>query len=91
MKALTQVIIFYANALNAITPIHGTICDLIRMILTMNNFIFNDQHYLQIHGIAIGTNKMAPSFVKGHLGCPTISISVKGFPRLLSTSAAQIG
>ena len=30
-----------------------TLCDLIRMILTMNNFIFNDKHYLQIHGTAM--------------------------------------
>ena len=33
----------------------GTLCDLIRMILTMNNFSFNDNHYLQIHGTAMGT------------------------------------
>ena len=39
----------------------GTLCDLIRMILTMNNFSFNDNHYLQIHSTAMGT-KMAPSF-----------------------------
>ena len=38
-----------------------TLCDLLRMILTMNNFTFNQQHYLQIHGTAMGT-KMAPSF-----------------------------
>ena len=38
----------------------GTLCDLIRMILTINNFCFNDNHYLQIHGTAMGT-RMAPS------------------------------
>ena len=38
----------------------GTLCDLIRMILTMNNFCFNDNHDLQIHVSAMGT-KMAPS------------------------------
>ena len=38
-----------------------TLCDLIRMILTMNNFTFNDKNYLQIHGTAIGT-RMAPSY-----------------------------
>ena len=27
-----------------------TLCDLIRMILTMNNGTFNDKHYLHIHG-----------------------------------------
>ena len=30
-----------------------TLCDLIRMIFTMNNFSFNDKHYLQTHGTAI--------------------------------------
>ena len=45
----------------------GTICDLIRMILTMNNFTFTDSHYLQIHGTAMGT-KMAPSFANLFLG-----------------------
>ena len=38
-----------------------TLCDLIRMILTMNSFTFNDKHYLQIHGTAMGT-RMAPSY-----------------------------
>ena len=37
------------------------------MILTMNNFSFNDNPYLQIHGTAMGT-KMAPSFVILFLG-----------------------
>ena len=37
------------------------------MILTMNNFTFNDSHYPQIHGTAMGT-KMAPSFANLFLG-----------------------
>ena len=37
------------------------------MILTMNNFSFNDNHYLQIHGTAMGT-KMAPSYANLFLG-----------------------
>ena len=45
----------------------STLCDLIRMILTMNNFCFNNNHYLQIHGTAMGT-KMAPSFANLFLG-----------------------
>ena len=38
-----------------------TLCDLIRMILTMNNFSFNEKHYLQTHGTTMGT-RMAPSY-----------------------------
>ena len=38
-----------------------TICDLIRIILTMNNFTFNSKHYLQKHGTAMGT-RIAPSY-----------------------------
>ena len=37
------------------------------MILTMNNFTFNQQHYLQIHCTAMGT-KMASSFANLFLG-----------------------
>ena len=33
----------------------------------MNNFSFNDNHYLQIHGTAMGT-KMAPSYANLFLG-----------------------
>ena len=44
-----------------------TLCDLLRIILTMNNFTFNQHHYLQIHGTAMGT-KMAPSFANLFLG-----------------------
>ena len=43
------------------------ICDLIRMILTMNNFSFNDEHYLQKHGTAMGT-RMAPSYANLFMG-----------------------
>ena len=44
-----------------------TLCDLIRMVLTMNNFMFNGKNFLQIHGTAMGT-KMAPSFANLFLG-----------------------
>ena len=44
-----------------------TLCDLLRMILTLNKFTFNQQHYLQIHGTAMGT-KMVPSFANLFLG-----------------------
>ena len=38
-----------------------TLCDLIRMILTMNRFYFNNTFYIQTHGTAMGT-RMAPSY-----------------------------
>ena len=44
-----------------------TICDLIRIILTMNNFTFNSKHYLQKQGTAMGT-RMAPSYANLFLG-----------------------
>ena len=42
-------------------PPFPILLDLIRMILTMTNLTFNDKHYLQIHGTAMGT-RMAPSY-----------------------------
>ena len=49
------------------TILTSTLCDLIRRILIMNNFSFNDNHYLQIHGTSMGT-KMAPSYANLFLG-----------------------
>ena len=37
-----------------------SICDLIRMILTMNNFEFENNHYLQLHSTSVDT-KMTPA------------------------------
>ena len=37
------------------------------MILTMNNFVFNNENYLQQHGTAMGT-KMAPAFANLFMG-----------------------
>ena len=42
---------------------------LIELILTKNNFSFDQEHYLQLHGTAMGT-RMAPSYANlfmGHL------------------------
>ena len=43
------------------------ICDLIRMILIMNNFVFNDEHFIQRHGKAMGT-RMAPAYANLFMG-----------------------
>ena len=39
-----------------------TLCDLIKMILTMNSFEFNNTLYIQTHGTAMGI-RMAPPYV----------------------------
>ena len=40
-----------------------SICDLMRIILTMNNFEFDNNYYIQLHGTAMGT-RMAPCLRK---------------------------
>ena len=40
-----------------------SICDLMRMILTMNNFEFDNNYYIQLHGTAMGT-RMVPCLCK---------------------------
>ena len=44
-----------------------SICDLIRRILAMNSFEFENNHYLQLHGTAMGT-KMAPAYANPFMG-----------------------
>lgn len=62
MKVSTPVILSYAPIPTGIT------CDLIPMTLTTNNFTYIENHCLQIHGTAMGTQKMAPSFINLFLG-----------------------
>ena len=42
-------------------PSNESITHLLEHVLYMNNFDFNDKHYLQVGGTAMGT-KVAPSF-----------------------------
>ena len=49
------------------TPTKKDLGELMHLILTNNNLIFGDHHYLQIHGTAMGT-KMAPSFANLFMG-----------------------
>ena len=62
-----SIIVVRPPEMNALLLPTETLCDLLRIILTMNNFTFNQHHYLQIHGTAMGT-KMAPSFARLFLG-----------------------
>ncbi|XP_070532933.1 uncharacterized protein [Ptychodera flava] len=43
------------------TPPTSTIIRFLKLVLYNNNFVFNSQHYLQIHGTVMG-QKMAPSY-----------------------------
>ena len=52
---------FSIHATATLHPSVLTLCDLICMILTMNNSSFNSKHYLQTYGMATGT-RMAPSY-----------------------------
>ena len=42
-------------------PCSQTICQLLNTVLTMNNFRFNNNHYLQVAGTAMGT-RVAPTY-----------------------------
>ena len=44
-----------------------SICDLMRMILTMDNFQFDHNYYIQLHGTAMGT-RMAPAYANLLMG-----------------------
>ena len=50
-----------------LVPSMADLCHLIRLILTMNSFSFNENYYLQIHGTAMGT-QMVPSFANLFMG-----------------------
>ena len=43
------------------SQVEVTLVELLSLVLTLNNFKFNDEHNLQIGGMAIGT-RLAPSF-----------------------------
>ena len=48
-------------------PSTSFLVQLAQMILTMNNFMFDERHYLQIKGTAMGT-RMAPSYANLFMG-----------------------
>ena len=54
------------SAVNSSVPADDLV-DLARLVLISNNLSFNDKHYLQIRGTAIGT-KMAPSYANVFMG-----------------------
>ena len=57
----------FLNLRDHLIPSTADLCDLIRLILTMNSFSFNSNYYRQIHGTAMGT-RIAPSFTNLFMG-----------------------
>ena len=52
-----------------------SICDLMRMILTMNSFEFDNNHFIQLHGTAMGT-RTAPAYANLFMSDPESSCTV---------------
>ena len=48
-------------------PTNNSICELLNLVLSCNNFQFDNKHYLQIGGTAMGT-KVAPSLANIFMG-----------------------
>ena len=48
-------------------PPNTSICELLKLVLTCNNFHFDNKYYLHIGGTAMGT-KLAPSFANIFMG-----------------------
>ena len=51
----------FLNQRELLVPSTADLCHLVRLLLTMNCFLFNKNHYLQVHGTAMGT-PMEPSY-----------------------------
>ena len=50
-----------------LNPTNTSICELLDLVLTCNNFQFDNKHYLQVGGTAMGT-RVAPSFANIFMG-----------------------
>ena len=62
-----------------------SMCDLMRMILTMNNFKFDNNYYIQLHGAAMGT-RMAPAYANLFTGDLERKLLAQSPLKLLHTS-----
>ena len=61
MRAAAKALLIAGPALDTITI--PSLMTLLRMVLTLNNFEFNGEHYLQTGGTAMGT-RLAPSYMQ---------------------------
>ena len=57
----------YRNRKATENPTNTSICKLLELVLTTNNFEFDDKDFLQVGGTAMGT-KLAPSFANLFMG-----------------------
>ena len=58
---------FYFEQRTVLEPPTATLLRLAELVLTLNNFSFNDEHYQQISGVAMDT-KMGPSYANLFVG-----------------------
>ena len=52
---------------NRVKPSPQTLTCLLEKVLRLNNFTFNDEHFIQIKGTAMGT-RVAPNFANVYMG-----------------------
>ena len=59
----------YLNSQESLAPPTADLCLLIRLVLSMNSFVFNDTCYVQIPGTAMGTlvAPLYPNLFQGKL------------------------
>ena len=57
----------FLNSRELLIPSRADLFHLVRLILTINFFLFNENHYLQVHGTAMDT-RMAPSYANLFMG-----------------------
>ena len=58
---------FFFNKRTLLEPSNTTLIRLAELVLTLNNFSFDGEHYQQISGVAIGT-KMGPRYANLFVG-----------------------
>ena len=58
----------FLNKHTLLEPSTTTLIRLAELVLTLNNFSFDSEHYQQISGVAMGT-KMGPSYANLFVGC----------------------
>ena len=57
----------FLNLRELLVPSSADICHLVWLILTMNCFLFNESHFIQVHGTAMGICT-APSYANLYYG-----------------------